>query len=102
MPVIAVPLDRDAIAQACRRFGVVRLRLFGSAVTGRFDEDHSDLGFLVDFADGRENRFEDFFGLRDALEQASRRRVDLLTTESLRNPYLRASVLPTAVDVYAA
>lgn len=39
---------------------------------------------------------------RDAIAQASRGRVDLLTTESLRHPYLRASVLPTAVDVYAA
>ncbi len=35
----------------CRRFGVRRLDLFGSAASGRFDPGRSDLDFVVSFAD---------------------------------------------------
>ena len=38
---------RSAIAELCRRYGVQRLDVFGSAVSGRFDPKTSDLDFLV-------------------------------------------------------
>jgi hypothetical protein len=37
----------SAIAALCRRCAVRRLDLFGSAATGRFDLERSDLDFLV-------------------------------------------------------
>jgi hypothetical protein len=40
-------LDRDAVAVLCRRFGVRRLAIFGSAVTDRFNEERSDVDFLA-------------------------------------------------------
>lgn len=48
----ATLLDREAIAHACERYGVARLRVFGSAVTGRFDPNRSDVDFFVDFLRG--------------------------------------------------
>lgn len=36
-------LDLDAISRACQRFGVERLRIFGSALTDRFDPEGSDI-----------------------------------------------------------
>ncbi|AYD89413.1 toxin-antitoxin system toxin subunit [Actinomyces sp. 2119] len=99
---VAAAADPDAIRDACRRFGVARLRIFGSAVTGTFDPTTSDLDFLVDFQEDRDSRFEDFFGLQEALEHVAGRPVDLVTTDSLRNPYFRESVLATAEDVYAS
>jgi uncharacterized protein with HEPN domain len=44
-----VERNLTAIAELCRRFGVRRLDLFGSAATGRFDPGSSDLDFLVEF-----------------------------------------------------
>ena len=41
-------LDQDAIGELCRRYGVRRLVLFGSAVTDRFDPSRSDVDFLVE------------------------------------------------------
>lgn len=38
-------LDFDAIAGACRRHGVARLRIFGSALNDRFDPEASDILF---------------------------------------------------------
>jgi hypothetical protein len=41
---------RDALAAICRRFGVTRLEVFGSAARGGdFDHDRSDVDFLVTF-----------------------------------------------------
>ena len=42
-----------ALSEACARFGVVRLRVFGSVLTEHFDPQTSDSDFLVDFQAGR-------------------------------------------------
>ena len=39
----------DAIRLLCRRYGVARLGLFGSAATDAFDPDRSDVDFLVTY-----------------------------------------------------
>ncbi|MDU0349181.1 nucleotidyltransferase family protein [Actinomyces sp. MRS3W] len=99
---VTVIVDPNSVEDACQRFGVARLRIFGSAVSGSFDPTTSDVDFLVDFEEGRGSRFDDYFGLQEALEQATGRSVDLVTAESLRNPYFRESVLATAEDLYAS
>jgi len=99
---VAELLDLDAIARASERFGVQRLRVFGSAVTGRFDLARSDVDFLVDFQPDREDRLDDYLGLKDALEQVVGREVDLVVASAVRNPYFAKSVFGSALDVYAA
>lgn len=81
------------IAELCRRFGVRRLDLFGSAATGRFDPAHSDLDFLVEFEEMPPGKHANaYFGLLEGLETLFQRRIDLLTGESVENPYLRRSI----------
>lgn len=41
--------NRAMLKDLCERFHVNRLYLFGSAATGTFDIDTSDLDMLVDF-----------------------------------------------------
>jgi predicted nucleotidyltransferase len=83
-----------ALPALCRRFGARRLDLFGSAATGRFDPNRSDLDFLVCFDNLLPpGAYTDaWFGLRTALEALFGRRVDLLTEAALENPYLRRRV----------
>jgi uncharacterized protein len=92
---------RDEIAELCRRFGVRRLDLFGSAADGRFDEATSDLDFVADFADtdvpGYAFRFIDF---AEALEALFGRRVDVVTERSIKRPRFRASVAAQRQPVY--
>ena len=40
---------RSEVIDLCRRYGVRRLELFGSAATGAFEPERSDLDFLVEF-----------------------------------------------------
>lgn len=95
-------LDRAAIARACERFGVTRLRVFGSALTDRFDPVRSDVDFLVEFAPDAERTFQALFALRDELEGIVGHPVDLIDVRNVRNPYFARSAFDTARDVYAA
>ena len=45
-----VELRRGELEALCRRFGVGRLEIFGSAAAGRFQTETSDLDFMVEFA----------------------------------------------------
>ncbi|PZU44539.1 MAG: hypothetical protein DI566_12145 [Microbacterium sp.] len=95
-------LDREAIARACERHGVARLRIFGSALTERFDPAKSDVDFLVDYKPEAERTFSALFELRGELEQIVGRPVDLLDVRTVRNPYFASAVFDSARDVYAA
>ncbi|MBN9607692.1 MAG: hypothetical protein BGO26_09500 [Actinobacteria bacterium 69-20] len=94
-------LDREAIAALCRKFGVARLAVFGSATTDRFDPERSDVDFLVEFRPGMAS-LSTYFGLKDALEDFFGRSVDLVSPEALRNPYFAATVEETREELYAA
>jgi predicted nucleotidyltransferase len=79
-------LDRDAIADLCRQYGVRRLSVFGSALTDRFDAERSDVDFLVEFPDEVPHRFDAYFDLKQALEALVGRPVDLVEVGALKNP----------------
>lgn len=92
---------KPEIVALCRRFGIRRLDLFGSAATGAFDPERSDLDFVVDlgsYDDAIADRYLDF---AEALEALFGRSVDLITERSIRNPYLRFQVDTQRVRIYA-
>ncbi|MEE3849118.1 nucleotidyltransferase domain-containing protein [Gordonia sp. LSe1-13] len=98
----AIPLDSEAIAGVCARYGVERLRVFGSILTDSFHPTRSDVDFLVDFKADRDNVFHDYFDLKAALEEIVGRGVDLVMANAVTNPYVAESIFSTAEDVYAA
>ncbi len=82
---------RDELAA----FGLRRLAVFGSVARNEAGPD-SDVDVLVDFSG--EPTFKRYAGLYDSLEDILLCPVDLVTSDSLRNP-LRASVERDACDV---
>lgn len=77
----------------CAQYRVERLHLFGSAARGDFDPDTSDLDFLVEFQPMPPlEHARSFFGFLESLEQLFGRRVDLLESGPIVNPYLRRSI----------
>ena len=96
-----VERNLPALHDLCRRFGVRRLDLFGSAATGAFREDESDLDFVVACADTRSPGYADrYLDLAEALEARLGRDVDLVTERSIENPYFRRAVDATRRPVY--
>ncbi len=94
---------REELAELCRRYGVVRLEVFGSAARGAdFDPQTSDADFLVEFGldDGRAP-LRQYFEFAEALRQALGRSVDLVESGAVRNPYMRAAIDRSRELVYA-
>ncbi len=87
----------------CRKHNVKNLFLFGSALRDDFDSTKSDLDFLVEFENLPEGQRADaYFGLLEELELLFHRRIDLITTSAVMNPYFQASLFNTRVPLYAA
>lgn len=79
---------QSALADLCRRNRVRRLELFGSAASGSFDPQTSDLDFLVEFdEDGWEGSSDRYFGVLFGLEDLFHRKVDLVELAAVRNPW---------------
>ncbi|MGD2110757.1 MAG: nucleotidyltransferase domain-containing protein [Phycisphaerae bacterium] len=100
-PIIA---NREKeLADLCRRFHVARIEAFGSVTTDEFDEQQSDLDFLVDFTGGVAGRqFESFFGLHRALSELFDRPVDLVEEGASRNPCFIRRLDESRRVIYAA
>lgn len=102
VPLIAA--KSAEVAALCRRFHVRRLEVFGSAAREHdFDPAHSDIDFLVEFTEHPDGMsLGNFFDLKEALEGVFGRPVDLLMPGAIRNPYLKASVDRSRVEVFGA
>jgi predicted nucleotidyltransferase len=96
-----VAQKRRELTELCRRFQVERLDLFGSAATGSFHPESSDIDFIVSFRRPTPGTYLDLYlDFAEALEQLFQHPVDLLTEKSIRNPYFRRSVELTRKPLY--
>jgi predicted nucleotidyltransferase len=101
-----IDLIRDKlpeIRELCRRFHVQRLDLAGSAATGEFKEESSDLDFVVEFGGVPPGgRGDAYFGLWFGLEDLFSRSVDLIEFGAVKNPYFLESLVESKEGIYAA
>lgn len=77
-----IPLVRDKqddIRALCQTFAVRRLELFGSAATGAFDPEHSDLDFIVDLGEYERGVAKRYFAFCEQLEGLVQHPVDVIT-----------------------
>ena len=88
-----------AAETACREFGVRRLDVFGSIAKG-VASPSSDVDLLVEFADPEHRPARRFFGLLHNLEDTLGCKVDLLTANSLKNPFFKRRVTSERIPVY--
>jgi predicted nucleotidyltransferase len=99
------PIDalRPEITELCRRHHVKTLEVFGSAVNGTFDPRRSDLDFLVDFQPMPPSlHAKSYFGLWFALQDLFGRKVDLVETPAVTNPFFLQVIRPGRRVLYAA
>ncbi|MDE7396791.1 MAG: nucleotidyltransferase domain-containing protein [Muribaculum sp.] len=97
-----IEMNMDKIIALCKKYRVAKLWVFGSILTDRFN-DSSDVDFsvifdkknipLLDYADN----YLDFLS---ELKRILSRDVDLVTEESLNNPYFIKSLNSTKRLIY--
>lgn len=85
----------------CKEHKVSKIYAFGSSITDGFDPTKSDIDVVVelDIKDPIEYG-EALLSLWDVLEAFFKRKVDLLTDDSINNPYLRKSIESTKKLIY--
>ena len=106
MPGITSAIEdkQPALVDLCRRFGVRKLELFGSAATGEFNPHRSDLDFIVEFPPEYDfgpwmSRWQEF---QEDLSTLFKRPVDLVRESALRNPWFRREANKTRRVMYDA
>lgn len=95
-----IPIDREQIADFCRKHHIVKLSVFGSVVREDFRPD-SDVDVLVEFEPGHVPGFIRLYFIEEELSVLlGGRKVDLVTLKCL-NPRIRPHVLAAAEVQYA-
>ena len=95
-----ISINRDKIADFCRRYRIRKLALFGSVLRDDFRPD-SDVDVLVEFQPDASAGFLRMAAMELELSQLLGRRVDLRTPRELSR-YFRDTVIKTAEVQYAA
>jgi len=91
---------RKAIEALCKKHHVASLDVFGSVLTGKFNEQ-SDIDFLVTFGKVDLKHYADnLYELMESLEKLLGRKVDLISEKKLTNPYLIKSINRNRMKVY--
>jgi uncharacterized protein len=95
-----VQVDKDKLADLCRRYHVRELSIFGSAARGEMRPD-SDVDLLVEFMPEAKVDLFDYSGFILDLTHLIGRKADLVSKKGLK-PLIRESVLKEARLLYAA
>jgi hypothetical protein len=98
-----IALPRRRIEDFCRKWGVVRMELFGSVLRSDFSSERSDVDVLVTLSPGRKYTMIDIIRMEDELSEIFGRKVELTersTIESSANYIRRRHILSEAQLLY--
>lgn len=92
----------DDLRSLCNTYNVNSMYAFGSVCTDKFNEN-SDIDFLISFNNLTIEQYTDnYFDLHYKLQDLFNRKIDLLTENSLSNPYFIKGIEQTKQLIYAA
>lgn len=95
-------ISQIKLAALCRKYGIAKLRLFGSASRNELTPE-SDVDLMVEFSPGSRASLFDITTMQDEFSAAlGGRKVDIVTPEILLNPRRRDSIVPDLKLIYAA
>ena len=95
-------ISQTKLAALCRKYGIAKLSLFGSASRNELRPE-SDVDLMVDFSPDSRVSLLDMTAMQDEFSAAfGGRKVDIVTPEILRNPFRRASIVPDLKLIYEA
>ena len=101
---VKIKVPRDKVADFCRRWKIVELDLFGSALRDDFGPE-SDVDVLVSFSENARWSLLDLVAMQEELKQLLGREVDLVerrAVEASENYIRRRHILSSAEPVYVA
>ena len=97
-----ISIPKDALASFCRKYGINRLSIFGSALREDFGPE-SDIDLIVEFEQGRIPGLFGLAGMELELSELFGGDIDLITraeVEESRNYIRRENILASTEVVY--
>lgn len=97
-----IELNMNQLIALCKKYKVDKLWIFGSILTDRFNEN-SDVDFSVKFDKDKIpllDYADNYFDFLEELKSLFSRKVDLITEDSLTNPYFIKELNATKQLVY--
>ncbi|GAB1432148.1 nucleotidyltransferase domain-containing protein [Spirochaetota bacterium] len=94
-------ISENDILLLVEKYNIKELSIFGSSLRNDFN-DKSDIDFLIEFNDSQNISLFDLIDIQEYLENITKRSVDLVEPDSLKNPYRRASILANKEIIYAS
>ena len=91
---------RQELPNVCEKYDIAFVDLFGSLARDEEQAD-SDIDLIIDFNEPR--NFETskrFFGFLHSIEDRYGKNVDILTSKSLKNPYLIKEINKDRIRLY--
>jgi predicted nucleotidyltransferase len=99
-PRLRIP--KKAIAALCRKYGVRKLSVFGSAARGAMTPE-SDVDLMLEFDPASKTSLWDYPAMQEEFSALfDHRRVEFASPEILRNPFRRKTILPDLKTLYEA
>jgi predicted nucleotidyltransferase len=99
-----IPIDREKIAEFCRRWKITEFALFGSVLRDDFRPE-SDVDVLVSFASDADWGLFDMVDMEEDLSNIFGRKVDVVSRRAVErstNWIRRKAILSTAESIYVA
>ena len=94
---------REEIAEACQRYGIERLFIFGSALREDFRPGESDIDLLVKFGPiDISKKFHTFLEARAAFSKILQAEVDLVMSGAVKNKVIAGEIDRTKKLLYGA
>ncbi len=96
---VAIPVDRQTVAEFCRRWRIVELALFGSVLRDDFRPD-SDVDVLVTFADDARWGLLDHIAMEEELSRLMGRKADLVSWRAIerRKNWVRSNAILSQLE----
>ena len=93
--------EKEKINKVFKTHKIAKAYIFGSAASDHFDNE-SDIDFLISFQEGLDplEKGELWWSLHDALRTLVQREIDLVTENSLKNPYFIEELDKTKQLIY--
>jgi predicted nucleotidyltransferase len=99
-----IPIDRDKIAEFCKKHGIIEFSLFGSVLRDDFGPD-SDVDVMISLAPQKQFGLFKYGRLVYDLGQLFRRDVDVVLRKEIEasaNPFRKKEVLSNYHTIYVA
>ncbi len=97
----AIESKKIEFEELCKMHDVKSLYAFGSATNDTFNEETSDIDLLIEIETiDPVERGEKLISVWDKFESFFKRRVDLLTYSSIKNPFLKKSIDSSKILIY--